>query len=146
MRKRKETIVDQSETAGRINVFTYGSLMLSFVFQHVTGRCPASIEATLDDWRRVRVDRETFPAAVPANGDQIRGILWRGLSAQEIARLDQFEGGHYQRVSVQVRDCSGENHAAEVYQWSRADGLINEPWDFDWFKTVGIKDFSSKYL
>jgi hypothetical protein len=31
-------------------------------------------------------------------------------------------------------------------QWSKTDGLVNEPWDFDWFKTVGIKDFSSKYL
>jgi hypothetical protein len=120
--------------------------MLSFVFQRVVGRCPPSIEATLEDWRRVRVDNETFPAAVPTEGDQVRGILWLGLSADEIVRLDQFEGEHYQRVSVRVRDFSGENHTAEVYQWSRSDGLINEPWDIDWFKTVGIKDFSSKYL
>jgi hypothetical protein len=83
---------------------------------------------------------------VPTEGDQVRGILWLGLSADEIVRLDQFEGEHYQRVSVRVRDFSGENHTAEVYQWSRSDGLINEPWDIDWFKTVGIKDFSSKYL
>jgi gamma-glutamylcyclotransferase (GGCT)/AIG2-like uncharacterized protein YtfP len=138
--------VDHSETTGRLNVFTYGSLMLSFVFQRVVGRCPPSIEATLEDWRRVRVDNETFPAAVPTEGDQVRGILWLGLSADEIVRLDQFEGEHYQRVSVRVRDFSGENHTAEVYQWSRSDGLINEPWDIDWFKTVGIKDFSSKYL
>jgi gamma-glutamylcyclotransferase (GGCT)/AIG2-like uncharacterized protein YtfP len=138
--------VDQSETAGRINIFTYGSLMLSFIFQRVAGRCPPSVEATLEDWRRVRVDNETFPAAVPADGDQVRGILWLGLSAHEIARLDHFEGEHYQRVSVRVRDPSGKVHAAEVYQWSRADGLINEPWDIDWFKAVGIKDFSSKYL
>jgi gamma-glutamylcyclotransferase (GGCT)/AIG2-like uncharacterized protein YtfP len=146
MRIRRETIVDQSETASRINVFTYGSLMLSFVFQRVTGRCPPSIEATLEDWRRVRVEHETFPAAIPEDGGQVRGILWLGLSAHEIARLDQFEGEHYQRVSVRVRDSSGKNHTAEVYQWSRADGLINEPWDIDWFKAVGIKDFSSKYL
>ena len=138
--------MDHSETTGRLNVFTYGSLMLSFVFQRVVGRCPPSIEATLEDWRRVRVDNETFPAAVPTEGDQVRGILWLGLSADEIVRLDQFEGEHYQRVSVRVRDFSGENHTAEVYQWSRTDGLINEPWDIDWFKTVGIKDFSSKYL
>ncbi len=138
--------MDHSETTGRLNVFTYGSLMLSFVFQRVVGRCPPSIEATLEDWRRVRVDNETFPAAVPTEGDQVRGILWLGLSADEIVRLDQFEGEHYQRVSVRVRDFSGENYTAEVYQWSRSDGLINEPWDIDWFKTVGIKDFSSKYL
>ena len=139
-------IVDQSETGGRINVFTYGSLMLSFVFQRVAGRCPESIEAILDDWRRVRVDNETFPAAVPADGERVRGILWLGLSAHEIARLDQFEGELYRRATVRVRDFSGEDYAAEVYQWSRTDGLINEPWDIDWFKTVGIKDFSSKYL
>lgn len=138
--------MDQDRAVGRINVFTYGSLMLSFVFQRVVGRCPQSIEATLNDWKRVRVDKESFPAAVPASGDQVRGILWLGLSTDEIARLDQFEGEHYQRMSVQVSALSGERHAAEIYQWVRDDGLINEPWDIDWFKTVGIKDFSSKYL
>ena len=138
--------MDQSKTAGRINVFTYGSLMLPFIFQRVAGRCPQSVEAILDDWRRVCVEKESFPAAVPASGDQVHGILWLNLSAHEVARLDQFEGECYQRVTVFVRDSSGEKHTAEVYQWSKTDGLVNEPWDVDWFKSVGIKDFSSKYL
>jgi gamma-glutamylcyclotransferase (GGCT)/AIG2-like uncharacterized protein YtfP len=138
--------VKQMDDTDRINVFTYGSLMLSFVFQRVVGRCPQSVEAVLDHWKRVRVDQETFPAALPASGEQVRGILWFDLSAAEIERLDAFEGDHYRRVRVQVSDVSGHRHSAQVYQWSREAGLINEPWDIDWFKTVGIKDFSSKYL
>ena len=138
--------MDQSETANRFNVFTYGSLMLPFIFQRVAGRCPQSVEAILDDWKRVCVEKESFPAAVAANGDRVHGILWLNLSGHEIAHLDQFEGECYQRVTVCVRDSSGEKHTAEVYQWSKSDGLVNEHWDINWFKAVGIKDFSRKYL
>ena len=130
----------------RWNVFTYGSLMISFVFQHVTGRCPRSVEATLHHWKRFRVENESFPAIVPAHDSAVKGIVWIGLTPEELARLDEFEGDLYDRVKVEVSDATGLPYSAEVYRWSKPDGLIDAPWDLDWFKTVGIKDFSSKYL
>lgn len=131
---------------GRWNAFTYGSLMLSFVFQRVTGRSPRSIDARLQHWKRFQVKGESFPAIMPSLGDTVQGILWVGITQEELRKLDDFEGVLYQRVSVDVTDSAGLRYPAEVYRWTKTDGLIDTPWDLDWFKTVGIKDFSAKYL
>ena len=136
----------QSDAKDRINLFTYGSLMLPSIFERVTGSCPQSLETVLEQWKRVRVHQESYPAAYPAHGEQILGVLWLGLSATELSRIDAFEGDNYTRVKVQVRDPAGQIYPAHVYQWCRDGGLLNEPWDISWFETVGIKDFSNKYL
>lgn len=129
-----------------INLFTYGSLMLPTIFQRVAGRCPVALEATLENWERVRVQNESYPAAIPSPGERIRGLLWLSLSSSELLRLDAFEGSDYKREEIQVIDLSGHSHSAQIYGWCQKGKLTNEPWDVHWFETVGVKDFSNKFL
>ena len=129
-----------------VNLFAYGSLMLPAVFQQVAKRVPRSTEARLMNFKRVCVQNESYPAALPAMGEQIIGTLWLDVSEEEILQLDAFEGSDYQRVIVNVSDLAGQPYAACFYQWNRDDGLVDQPWDLDWFKRTGISEFSRKFL
>lgn len=58
-----------------------------------------------------------YPAVIPhADGDLVKGFIFRSKElAQHWQRLDEFEGEHYQRVSVPVEDEHGEQSIAYVY-------------------------------
>lgn len=120
--------------------------MLPAVFEQVAHRLPRSSEAILENFKRVRVQNESYPAALPAIGEKIIGTLWLDVSEEEILQLDAFEGSDYQRVIVNVSDLAGQPYAAYFYQWNRDDGLVDQPWDLDWFKRSGISEFSRKFL
>jgi len=120
--------------------------MLPAVFEQVAHRLPRSSEAILENFKRVRVQNESYPAALPAIGEKIIGTLWLDVSEEEILQLDAFEGSDYQRVIVNVSDLAGQPHAAYFYQWNRDDGLVDQPWDLERFKRSGISEFSRKFL
>ena len=120
--------------------------MLPAVFRYITGQYFPTIDATLYDWKRCRIHDETFPAATPVAGESIEGILWLGVSAPALERLDNFEGGDYRRITVKVFDRLGQVYPAQIYAWAGAETLVDEPWDVERFKQKDLKEFMRKHL
>jgi gamma-glutamylcyclotransferase (GGCT)/AIG2-like uncharacterized protein YtfP len=102
-------------SGGRARLFAYGTLMLPEVMEIVAGRRCAALPAVLPDHRRRLLHGEVYPALLPAAGESVGGVLWEGLDAPALARLDRFEGPFYERTVRRVVLQNGEQREAFVY-------------------------------
>lgn len=152
----RSTMPDETHTA-----FFYGTLMAPAVLHRVIHgttkpepwqRDLITIRpALLHAYRRHKVSGADYPAICPAKLScndtvvsttaSVRGSLVTGLNAQDIRRLDIFEGDQYIRVQVEVAVLSAEatetaeKVRAETYVWADGmRGLESEEWDFDEFQ------------
>jgi hypothetical protein len=86
--------------------FTYGSLMWPDIMARACGREAAALHherAWLHGHARHPVMGQDYPGLVPHSGaPALQGVLYWGLTPQELQRLDTFEGPEYERVSVMV--------------------------------------------
>jgi gamma-glutamylcyclotransferase (GGCT)/AIG2-like uncharacterized protein YtfP len=129
------------------NIFTYGSLMFPRVWERVVTGTYSACPATLQGYRRLAVKGEEYPAAVPCPDASIRGRLYLGVNAADLAQLDDFEGEYYARTSVEVTLDSGEAVDAEAYILKHAYQQIAATfeWDEAHFKDQGIEAFIVQY-
>ncbi|KAF2841526.1 hypothetical protein M501DRAFT_1000774 [Patellaria atrata CBS 101060] len=148
--------------------FFYGTLMSpSILFRviHGTPNPPTyltnpytSTPALLPHHRRHRVRHADYPGVLPSSTPtaSVRGTLVRGLTFEDIRRLDIFEGSEYERRRVKVRvltptpkatdekkagaegaegsrveETEGEEVECETYIWiADAEDLELQEWDF----------------
>jgi gamma-glutamylcyclotransferase (GGCT)/AIG2-like uncharacterized protein YtfP len=96
-------------------LFTYGTLMLAEVMEIVAGRSFPSCRAALRGYRRRLLCDRVYPGIVPAAGESVEGVLWEGLDAAALARIDRFEGSLYDRPERPVTLAPGEGCTAFVY-------------------------------
>jgi hypothetical protein len=102
----------------RVNLFIYGSLRDSRIFQSVSGfsftRRPSRIDqrtlfaepAFLPHYRRVSPDNVYFYAvATPAS--RIEGLVIHDVPLSAMAEVDRYEGKRYQRETVRVHTAHG---------------------------------------
>ncbi|MFT3801235.1 MAG: gamma-glutamylcyclotransferase family protein [Burkholderiaceae bacterium] len=131
-------------------VFTYGSLMFPSVWTAVVrGRYP-SRRAWLHGFRRYAVRGEAYPAAVRDPDARIAGRLYLDVDADDLARLDAFEGAEYERITVPVQRIGEGGQAdatvdAELYLFLPADRIDRRDWDPVWFESEGLTAFSRQY-
>jgi len=112
------------------DVLTYGSLMFEPVWSAVvTGRY-SSRAVRVDGWQRYVIPGEDYPGAVLSAGSSMTGVVWKGVGAEDLARLDAFEGDQYERVRVLVEP---ESRPAWIYAWRGARPLASTLWDPDAF-------------
>ncbi len=102
----------------KANLFIYGSLRDSRIFQSVSGlaftRRPSRIDdktlfaepAFLPRHRRVSPDNVYF-YAVPAQASRIEGLVIHDVPPAAMAEIDRYEGKRYQRETVRVRTAHG---------------------------------------
>lgn len=121
------------------SVFTYGSLVVPEVWALVAGRLHEAEPARLSGFRRRLLRGVPYPGIAPSPRDSVEGVLWRGVSPQEVARLDEFEGEIYERLSVEVR-AAGDPAAAEAYvlRATHEHLLSREAWDEAHFREVEL--------
>lgn len=110
------------------NVFTYGSLMFPEVWQRVVRGQYRSISATLDDHVRLAIVDETYPGMIARPGSQALGVLYFDVNADDLARLDHFEGHDYRRATLHVRTAGGEPVLAESYLYLPEQRLSKQDW------------------
>lgn len=120
------------------NLFFYGTLRHLPLLEVVLGRPAGDIdtaEAALEGYRVSAVAEGPFPMIEEQVGDVATGVLVRGLSAEDIARLDFYEGSFaYDLVPVIVAD----GQAAEVYVPQGGLWTPNGPWSLrDWAQRSG---------
>ncbi|KAI9026560.1 hypothetical protein CLU79DRAFT_742322 [Phycomyces nitens] len=134
------------------SAFFYGTLMLDSILLGVLCGSQATsdvkqkkkeslqlVPATLLGHRRFALKELPYPGVIVTNPeDQINGRLCCGLSAQDVMRLDAFEGSEYdrctavalvdgERVPCQVYIWIGGNEHLETYDWETDDFLKNIP-------------------
>jgi len=102
----------------KFNLFIYGSLRDSRIFQSVSGyaftRRPSRLDdktlfaelAFLPHHRRVSPDN-VYYYAVPAPAARIEGLVIHDIPATAMAEIDRYEGKRYQRETVNVRTGHG---------------------------------------
>ncbi len=123
------------------NIFSYGSLMYAAVFDPVAGSTARPTLATLKDWSRHRIMSKSYPAAVPAFGAQIEGVLWQDVGQDAVARLDRFEGDEYRRETVVVTKADGLTVDADIYRWLDTTTLEPEDWSREEFEKMHLESF-----
>ena len=131
-----------------MHVLTYGSLMFPPVWSTVVAGRYRSAEAWLDGHRRRAVRGQSYPALVPgAAADRVRGVVYLDVSADDLARLDRFEGAAYARQEVDCALADGGTVRAWVYtvKPEHAGAVTDQDWDPDWFAREGIHQFRAGY-
>jgi gamma-glutamylcyclotransferase (GGCT)/AIG2-like uncharacterized protein YtfP len=130
-----------------MNLFTYGSLMIPCVTHAVTGHKFRAEGACLRDYARYKVRGESYPGIVYQKGALTNGIVYLGVDALSLKRLDEFEGNLYERISVQIENGQGGALTVETYVIKRehSDLLSSEPWDLEEFEKDHLKEFMATY-
>jgi gamma-glutamylcyclotransferase (GGCT)/AIG2-like uncharacterized protein YtfP len=98
-------------------------------FAVVTGQY-SSRRVRVDGWQRYVIPGEDYPGAVVSAGSSMEAILWEGVDAEDLARLDAFEGDQYERVPVIIGPAA---RPAWIYAWRGARPLASTLWDPDVF-------------
>ncbi len=130
-----------------MNLFTYGTLMCEDIMRHVAGCLPVSVTATLNDYRRCRINGEEYPAIIHQKGFSVQGILYLDIPADAWVRLDNFEGKMYDRKSVRLecRDFVGMMAETYVFNSQFTGMLVDAEWSYEEFLGSGKKKFEAGY-
>lgn len=105
-------------TLGKVNLFIYGSLRDSRIFQSVSGfsftRKASKIDsetlfaepALLPHYRRVSPDN-VYYYAISAQNSRIDGLVIHDIPFSAMAGIDRYEGKRYERETVKVNTAHG---------------------------------------
>jgi gamma-glutamylcyclotransferase (GGCT)/AIG2-like uncharacterized protein YtfP len=99
----------------KVNLFTYGTLSLPEVMRAVAGRDFATADAHLDGYRSRLLKRHVYPGMVHNGEGSTHGVLYYGVDAASLARIDAFEGAYYRRETVLAVREDGSEVAACTY-------------------------------
>jgi len=121
-------------------VLTYGSLMFERVWGAVVKGRYVGRAVSVEGWQRFSVPGEDYPGAIPSPGARLEGVLWEGVSADDLVRLDVFEGPQYERIPMVV---GPESTPAWIYAWRGDCPLAPTPWEPEAF---GQPDVIERFL
>lgn len=96
--------------------------------------------AVLHDHCRHRVKGQDYPAVVPEDGKSVLGVFATGLTDANVAKLDEFEGSEYEKLTRKVSLVGAEGKAGEirnapVYIYLNHNQMEREEWDFEHFRS-----------
>ncbi len=123
----------EAPSRGPRNVFTYGSLMFAEVWGRVVHGAYGAVAARLVGHRRHEVRGQTYPGMIACDGAAVEGVLYLDVAADDLERLDRFEGADYRRITVSVDCADGAPRAGETYLYLRHDLLLDAPWKAETF-------------
>ncbi|MDZ4095336.1 MAG: gamma-glutamylcyclotransferase [Paracoccaceae bacterium] len=120
-------------------LFVYGTLCHLPLLRVVLGRDVAAHPATAAGYGVHWARGQEFPLIVPKAGAVAQGLLLEGLDAQDLARLDWYEGAFgYGLNPVSVAVEGRADQAARVYMTDRAEWQPAELWSLaDWVARCG---------
>lgn len=127
-----------------MNVFVYGSLMFPQVWRRVVRGTHDGAPAVLRGHRRSALRDAEYPGAVPDPGARIAGWIWFDVDADDVARLDAFEGDEYRRDKVEVELDDARACEAQVYVFLERDRLATLDWDAAAFERDHLEHFLSR--
>ncbi|MBW2072119.1 MAG: gamma-glutamylcyclotransferase [Deltaproteobacteria bacterium] len=131
-----------------MNVFAYGSLMFSQVWQKVVGNAYAREVAWLYGYERRRIRGQSYPTIIAAPAASVvKGLLYLQVSQEDLQKLDTFEGEYYRRGRVHCVVRNGSKIPAVVYLFKKQYALLveHELWDAAWFCQQDLARFLVEY-
>ncbi|PCJ06654.1 MAG: tellurium resistance protein [Rhodobacteraceae bacterium] len=123
------------------DLFFYGTLRYAALLEVVLGRASETLDmsdAELAGHGVFTVDGQIFPAIETRVDHIAQGLLVRGLSEQDIAALNYYEGGFdYDLKTVVVQLMDGQEASALVYfpepdLWQTGDAWDLQDWITNW--------------
>ena len=123
--------------AARACCFVYGSLLAPEVLRSLLGRVPAHRPARLAGHERHALAGRPYPGVVPRAGAAVRGLLLEGLSVEEEAIFDEFEGDEYVKRVVRVAPEAEASSSpppeveAPVYIYRDSPAALLGPWSYE---------------
>ncbi|RKU40227.1 hypothetical protein DL546_002338 [Coniochaeta pulveracea] len=141
---------------GTSSAFFYGTLMVPEVFYSVcydSKHVPDHIAkrhtfqpAVLEGYCRRRVRHADYPGITADEGHTVFGTYATGLTRDNIAKLDYFEGSQYVRRGAKVKllehvgntkgqgNVVGEERSAQTYIFLQKEDLEDREWDLEEFR------------
>jgi len=120
------------------SLFFYGTLRYPDLLRSVLGRDIALLPAELPGYRAVWAAGESFPMLTPDASARAPGVLAHNLSAEDVARLDFYEGAFAYDLRDLTVETSGGPAPAQVYFPHDAPWQPGADWDLaDWAETWG---------
>lgn len=115
------------------DLFFYGTLCHAPLLAAVLGRSPDLVDANLPDHRVLWSAAGPWPVIQAEAGAVAQGVLLRGASAEDLARLDFYEGG----FGYETRELALVGGAARVYL-PPMGAAVAGPWALaDWARIWG---------
>lgn len=121
-----------------MDLFFYGTLRHLPLLHCVLGASSAKLlPARLQGFQARAIKGEDFPTIVEMDGEA-EGVLCQGLSEEDVARLNFYEGGFNYELRDVALGIGGEKTTAQVYFPLEASWQDNGPWSLDhWVAEFG---------
>lgn len=127
-----------------MHIFIYGSLMFPQIWQRVVHGSYRSAPATAHDLIRLALVDDIYPGMVARAGEQVEGVLYFDVDAQDVAALDAFEGCEYERAEIAVKMPAGEIVIAGTYIFLAGQRLSAVSWEPQAFQISRFIDAYSR--
>jgi len=131
-----------------MNIFTYGTLMFSPVWDTVVKANYRAASATLKGYSRRKISNAIYPVAFESEPqDFIEGMVYYDVELADIKRLDEFEGAYYRRTTIraQLKDHTPVEADAYIIR-PRYQHLISaQEWNPHDFQQRCLSEFMSAY-
>jgi len=126
-------------------LYTYGTLQLPQIMSQIVGRPVLGRPARLTGFARFRIRDRVYPAIVASPGAEVGGVVYEGLAAEELVRLDDYEGPIYERRAVEI-ESAGVALAACTYvlRAEHVARLSSEPWDLARFEREHLASYLAR--
>jgi gamma-glutamylcyclotransferase (GGCT)/AIG2-like uncharacterized protein YtfP len=114
----------------------------------VTGQTYHGVNARLPGYAIYRVKDVEYPGIIEAPDNETSGVLYRGVSDEDLKVLDLFEGELYERRLLKINTEDSKSHHAWVYVISLKNKtyLTKEPWHLKTFMKKGFDTFMKYYV
>ena len=129
------------------NIFVYGSLMFDDVWNRVVQHRYEKQPAVLQRYKRLSVKGKTYPGLVKSFNSKVEGVVYFDITAQDIRRLDKFEGKYYRKMPVKVLCANGYKVSARAYVFNRRYRRLlgTSKWDPAQFQVHHLHKFIARY-
>lgn len=125
------------------SIFVYGTLLNDEIVDLLLKSKPTKCDAVLNDYKRVTVLGEVFPAIFPEKNSQVKGAIMTGLSDHHIDILDEYESFCYERKQVTVSLVDNTQYPCETFicKPEYKDLLSSEAWSNKNFRQKHLQPF-----
>ncbi len=133
----------QEEIPQLQRLFVYGTLGFPEILSAAIGRKIESkdyLPATLHGFKRLAVKDARFPVIRKCEAAWVEGFTLSPITTEEFLKLDDWEGGLYERIKVNVGTEAGEKLVAWVYADVHHKAPIS---DSDWCPEIFLNTSSN---
>lgn len=128
------------------NLFVYGTLLFSKVWNQIVGHHAVQKPAYAVGWKRVYIKGQLYPGIISTSGSRVSGALVTNLSVQDWYQLDNFEDAIYTKKLLDVIAADGNTIQAYAYvvELQHQEYLSDKTWDPLAFEEKQLDEFLQK--